>query len=288
MKKYFKYKIQNILQIKNIVTIEYLELTPDFIYKNESHDFWEIIYVDNGSLECRMDNEVMEIEQGELFLIKPNQNHSYFVNGKDAPSILIVCFESNTKMLYYIEGKKILQPKTIEIISDIMNETKNTFRLPFKQKLKLIDTPNIGGQQLIRIYLEQLLIVLLRESLNLSNNVKFFLTNTELENHIVNEVIIILKKNLYENIDSDFICQKMNFSGTYLNNLCKKYLQYTMIHYYMLLKISEAKKLIRKNKDNITEISNMLNFDNSNYFTKVFKKYTNMTPSQYKKSIQTE
>lgn len=288
MKNYFKYKIQNLLQIKNIITIEYLELFPNYGYKNETHDFWEIVYVDNGKIECKMDTCKLEISQGELYLIKPGTNHSYHVSGKNAPSIFVVCFESDTKLLQFISGKMPLHQKNIELISDIMNETKGTFKLPFKKKLRLIEKPNPGGQQLIRIYLEQLLILLLRESLNIADNVKFFMTNVELENHVVNEIVAILKSNLYSDIDIDFVCKKLNYSKTYLNNMCKKHINYTIMHYYTLLKINEAKKLIRENKYNITEISGKLNFDNSNYFTKVFKNYTNMTPSQYKKSIMAD
>lgn len=288
MKKYFKYKIQNILRIKNIVTIEYLELFPDFHYISESHDFWEIVYVDNGKIACRLENDELIISQGELYLVQPHTMHSYHVSGKNAPSIFVICFESDSNILKFIDSKKTLHKKNIELISEIMNETKGTFMLPFKSKLRLVDNPNPGGQQLILIYLEQLLILLLREKMNLTKDVKFFMSNVELENHIVNDILNILKSNIYNDIDISYICKKINYSKTYLNNLCKKYIKYTVIFYYKQLKIFEAKKLIRENKYNITEISNMLQFDNPNYFTKVFKKYTSMTPSQYYKSIRTE
>ena len=50
-------------------------------------------------------------------------------------------------------------------------------------------------------------------------------------------------------------------------------------------KMKEAKKLIREGTYNFAQISNLLHFDTPQYFSKCFKKYTNMTPSEYMKSI---
>ena len=54
--------------------------------------------------------------------------------------------------------------------------------------------------------------------------------------------------------------------------------------YYMTLKIQEAKTLLRNNMA-VTDAANQLKFDSPTYFTKVFKKYTNLTPTDYKKTI---
>ena len=59
---------------------------------------------------------------------------------------------------------------------------------------------------------------------------------------------------------------------------------YSIINYFTMMKINEAKRLIREGKYNFFEISEMLMFSNSHYFSSVFKKYTGMTPTQYKKA----
>lgn len=64
--------------------------------------------------------------------------------------------------------------------------------------------------------------------------------------------------------------------------LCRKS---GIMHYYNSLKIKEARRLIREGKYNMTQISDLLCFDNPQYFSKCFKTYTNMTPKEYKASI---
>ena len=56
----------------------------------------------------------------------------------------------------------------------------------------------------------------------------------------------------------------------------------TIIDYFTHLKIDEAKKLLRKRENNISQVSSILSFDNPNYFSKVFKKVTMMSPSKYR------
>ena len=52
--------------------------------------------------------------------------------------------------------------------------------------------------------------------------------------------------------------------------------------YYSNLKIAEAKKLIRQNFS-FSEVSEMLYFDSLPHFTKTFKKYMGVLPSEFKK-----
>ena len=54
----------------------------------------------------------------------------------------------------------------------------------------------------------------------------------------------------------------------------------------LLKEIEEAKKLIAKGKHSISEIAEMLNFNNSYYFSKTFKKHEKISPSEYKKKCQ--
>ena len=57
------------------------------------------------------------------------------------------------------------------------------------------------------------------------------------------------------------------------------------MEYVNILKIAEAKKLIREKNNNFMQISNMLNFNNPHYFSKVFKKITGLSPREYMNTV---
>ena len=63
---------------------------------------------------------------------------------------------------------------------------------------------------------------------------------------------------------------------------------YSIIDYYNMMKVNEAKRLIREGRYNFFEISERLMFSNSHYFSTIFKKHTGMTPTQYKNSIKSD
>ena len=58
------------------------------------------------------------------------------------------------------------------------------------------------------------------------------------------------------------------------------------MNYYNSLKIKEAKKLIRDKGYSVSETARMLDFNNPYYFSKVFKQYEGISPSEYKTKSQ--
>ena len=66
----------------------------------------------------------------------------------------------------------------------------------------------------------------------------------------------------------------------------KKIVKVTPMKYILSLRISAAKEYLEKTNKNITEISNSVGYDNPLYFSRVFKKYTSLSPTEYKKTVK--
>lgn len=60
----------------------------------------------------------------------------------------------------------------------------------------------------------------------------------------------------------------------------------TITDYINKNRIKEAKLYLQGDNVSITEVSLMVGFNDLNYFCRVFKKFTSMTPSQYIKNIK--
>ena len=76
--------------------------------------------------------------------------------------------------------------------------------------------------------------------------------------------------------------------GKLYSNYPRYYHEEAVVEYFTDLKIRKAKDQIRISSQSFTEISESLGFSSVNYFSKVFKKQTNMTPSEYKKSYKSK
>lgn len=72
---------------------------------------------------------------------------------------------------------------------------------------------------------------------------------------------------------------------TYLSNLFKKTTGYTIGQYLVEVRIGEAKRMIKNPEYKLYQIASLVGYEDSDYFTKIFKKKTGMTPSEYRKKV---
>ncbi|MBQ8374085.1 MAG: AraC family transcriptional regulator [Clostridia bacterium] len=288
MKKYFKHKLTNLINISKIVTIHYFEFEKNFKTEGEKHDFWELVYAEKESVICTADGAEILLKQGELLFHKPNEFHTLAANGTKAPNVFILSFVCKSSAMKFFENKKIAPQKSaVKFIYSILEEGKKTFDIPYSdpklKKMQLLKNPTLGGEQLIKNYLEILLIDLLRTSTETERGNDIFLKGKELSVKPVNDVIAVLQSGVTSSLSIDDICAKTAYGRAYLFRVFKATTGKTIMEYYLALKIERAKQLLRENELSVKEISDHLAFNEPNYFTKTFKRLTGLTPSAYKR-----
>ena len=94
-----------------------------------------------------------------------------------------------------------------------------------------------------------------------------------------------IEKKIFEVFRVNELCQEIGYSKSYLCRLFHEQTGETIASYSVKLKIKTAKRLIREGNLNFAEISDKLAFDNPQYFCRVFKRVTSMTPTEFKLSL---
>ena len=79
---------------------------------------------------------------------------------------------------------------------------------------------------------------------------------------------------------------QLNYSKNYLCATFKKETGKTIVQYINELRITEAQNQIIFSKKNLSDIANSLGFTSQSYFSKTFKKYTQLSPKQYRSKFQ--
>lgn len=288
-KRYYKHKIENLLNINKIVTIHYFEFDKRFCGQEESHDFWELVYADKEAILCTADGEEFLLNEGEILFHKPNERHSLRANGKNAPNVFIISFECKSEAVRFFENKRLkLNKNLLRFVYMIIEESKKTFDLPYSdptlKRMKFAKKPPLGGQQLIKNYLEILLIDLMRNETEKQNSRVVFLQKNEREGFLSKRAIQFLNEHVCEKLTVEDICTALNYNKSYLFKQFTADVGMPVITYFTKLKMEQAKKLLRESDLSVAEISEALAFDSPCHFSKTFKKHVKQTPLQYRKT----
>ncbi|WP_139992527.1 helix-turn-helix transcriptional regulator [Paenibacillus paridis] len=99
-------------------------------------------------------------------------------------------------------------------------------------------------------------------------------------------------KQLIQRIESDFAeklsitqaAKQVSLNPYHFCKLFKKLTGRTFVEYVNVSRMNEAERLLRESSQTITEIAAMVGCENPNYFTKLYKQYKGMTPSQTRKT----
>ncbi len=287
---YVKHKLSNVINVSKIVTIHYFEYEKNYFYPGESHNFWEMIYVDSGSVMVTADKKRYTLSQGEVIFHRPNAFHTISTDGNTIANVFAISFVSTSANMNYFKNKKFLLPEKLRAyIKILLTEGRMSFDMPVNnhglRELTVLEDPAFGGQQMIRTTLEQLLISIIRIEKSNMKGMDMSEDKEMLDNRLISAVVDLLNDNVYGRITVEEICKELNYSKTYISKIFNRFCGCTIIEYYTKLKINEAKKLMREGEKSIADVSGKLYFNDPHYFSRVFKKTTNMTPREYLKSV---
>lgn len=282
--------------IDSIVTIHYFEYMKDFIFHGESHDFWEFLYVDKGSVQVQSGLNHHLLNAGDVIFHMPNEFHNIRSVGSSSPNLIAVSFLTSSKSMKALERKHYtLTMEERMLISYLINAAKECFftpmHLPSIEQVQLKENACFGSQQMVLMYLELFLLNVIRyhscshpnlpmHCSDLSSN-DFSGKKKQLE-----PILQYMQYHVCECLTLPVICEKFSLSRSSLQSLFHNEKGCGVIEYFNRLKIQRAKDIIREGDMNFTEISYYLSYSSLPYFSRCFKKETGMSPAEYASSVK--
>lgn len=99
---------------------------------------------------------------------------------------------------------------------------------------------------------------------------------------IVDNAFSYINKNFTKDITLESVADEIGISPQYLSKLFKEKYGSNFIDYITKKRVEYAGRLLARSSANIKEISKAAGYGDPNYFCKLFKKVTGLTPKQYK------
>ncbi|MDO4618111.1 MAG: AraC family transcriptional regulator [Clostridia bacterium] len=100
-------------------------------------------------------------------------------------------------------------------------------------------------------------------------------------NEILSNILAFMEDNIGRKITLDDISHFAGVSKTTVKKLFKDEIGFGACEYFTKMKIERAKELIEEERNNFTQIAELLGYDSIHYFSRQFKQYTGMSPTEF-------
>ncbi|MBR5135074.1 MAG: helix-turn-helix transcriptional regulator [Clostridia bacterium] len=288
---YTKTVLRRSLHIESLVTVHYFEYGKNYHFEGESHPFWELLYVDKGTVNVTADGVVHSLKQGDILFHKPGEFHTLSADGVVAPNLVVIAFDCASEDMCRFENARFKGGEAErQLFARIISEASDAFLPPLNDprttSLTRNDDATFAAEQMAVLSLEQLLIRLTRRNdvlpdIQIASSIKL-----RSDNDLVERIIRYMEDNTFGNLTFADVCRFSAQSATNLKTIFKSVTGVGVMSYYRTLKINEAKRMLREGDGNITQIADRLGYTSVHYFSRYFKRVTGMTPSEYTLSIQ--
>jgi AraC-like DNA-binding protein len=237
-------------------------------------NYFEIIYLSQGSGYHFIDLGKYKVEPPIMYFIRQEQVHYWELDSEPEGYVVIIkkpfiedCFDQELKKLF------------IDFTNECCLRLKNQQSIELLMKL-LVDENDKAGKNSILIIqglLKALLAKVHEEAVPVN-------TRRMPKSDLYHSFIAILGSSNGIKSKIQFYADQLNTSPQNLNAACRKAANQSATEVLSEFVLSEAKRLLLYTEKTVSEISFALEFADSSYFVKYFKRLTGQTPLEFKQA----
>ena len=258
--------IQKMFSIKGYYTAIKFDWVNNYIFNGESHEFWEVVFVESGEVEVTENENVYVLGAGNIIFHAPSEFHRIKSSGSTNPKGFIFSFLTEGDLPDTLKsGVFSLDPSQISRFKSI-SEKIHAF-------LHTDSSPSLG--QLSETALTEF-IFKLASNQSISTSSK---TQSAKEYH---RLVSFMSDHVFENLTLSDIATATNVSISYIKLLFNTYAGISPKSYFNQLRIKQATELLNSGST-VSEVSYAMNFSSPNYFSSFYKKQTGISPSEAQK-----
>jgi len=133
------------------------------------------------------------------------------------------------------------------------------------------------------LYYSQTIDEIIRALKRFMDDIKIFMNDKKKDAtfRLVKDAKQYIREHVMDTITLKDVAFYLHISTGYLSGIFSKYEPKGFANYVNFIKIMEAKKLLKQERLKIYEVSFQLGYENSGYFSKIFKKYAGCTPREF-------
>lgn len=259
-----------------------------FATSQHTHDFIEISFVGEGCGYHYVEDQVIPVKQGDLFVIPIGTSHVFRPSSPQQDKTLVIyncIFRASN-----LEGWKHLLQKDSYAYNIIFHpgssgerwlhfqDKHDTFAGMFQTMYWEYLKRNTGFETILTAMLVQMLVMLQRFTLKNEAETASF---SRLE-----EVVHFIRSNYTQNITVQHVADYFYLSASHFQRLFKKSTGLTFTQYLQNVRIQKCCELLKSTDIPIYQIANQVGYLDMKFFHALFRKKTGVTPRQYRQNFQ--
>ena len=264
--------------IRDILGYYYRIRTPGYVFQGESHDFFELTYVDTGILHTEVDGIRYTLGEKEMILYGPGQFHRQTADHTQSVSYVTILFHmENLTPDAEADWHRIL-------LNRVYPYNKNIYTL-----IKTLVQESSAGipytDSLMLCLLTEIIIRLLQSHFVMSDTAPASIARQNYRDELFERIINYIESKICEPITVAEICQQFSISRSSLQLLFKNAVDQSPKKYISDMKLEKSRQMLRENKYTVSEISLKLGYSSIHYFSNSFTQKYHISPSEYAKRI---
>lgn len=108
-------------------------------------------------------------------------------------------------------------------------------------------------------------------------------TQAKAEQRTTDQIVDYIRSHYTEDINRTVLAEQFHFSPEYIGKVFRKDMSMSLNDYINTLRIEKAKHLLKNTNIKVIDIAMEVGFDTLPYFSSVFKKYTGVSPAEFRK-----
>ncbi|MEP6749904.1 MAG: AraC family transcriptional regulator [Bacteroidota bacterium] len=245
----------------------------------------KLFYILDGTFQWKIDEGQFTLYPGDVALVLPGQEFGSYKDMFEIGSFFCLHIEArqlDTGEIVLGRWSNLSDSETMSV-SKILLLNSPVVILKFPEAGRILKcmqqelvNRELGHRVRVNNQIDELLIVTTRQRSRESDTGRdFSKTFTKLEE--------ALRKDLSHQWTVEEMAAFVGLGTTLFNEKVKSYSGFSPLNYLIKIRISEAIKLLKKEKANITDIALETGFSSSQHFSTTFKKLTGYTPKEFRK-----
>lgn len=230
---------------------------------------YQLLYVSRGKAFFHFDGRDEAVHAGCMVLYRPGEPQHYYYHAEDAPEVCWIHF-SGTQASDILDkigfsAAHILDCGILHSYSDF-----------FRQIVQELQLKRPCFSECLCLSLRRLFVEIHRNLLELSADSR--MNQKEMEN-----TIRYFNEAFSQEISIDEYAKNQHMSVCWFIRCFKRYMGMTPLQYITSIRINKAKDLLKNTAFTIQEVGRLVGYENPLYFSRIFKKQTGHSPSEYRK-----